>query len=35
MQLHALELLFRIFYTVVCKNTKISREKVQANIWKI
>ena len=40
MQPHAQELFFNIFYTFVCKKifflpTKISREKLEKNIWKI
>ena len=35
MQLQALEPLFKIFYTFLFLPTKISREKLQTNIWKI
>ena len=40
MQLNALEPLFKIFHTFVCKKfvflpTKITQEKLQTNLWNI
>lgn len=40
MQLHALESLFKIFYTIACKDfpsyrLKFPGEKSQKNMWKI